>query len=143
LKTEHDYIPGFFMLREAKPILKTIKKLKSKFDILLIDGHGQLHPRRCGLACYIGIMIEKPTIGVAKKLLCGNQRSDSQIELDGKVTGQTIKSKNKSIFISVGNMIALKTAYNIIKNLILTDKWYPEPLYLADRLSKKLRKNRL
>jgi len=56
--------------------------------------------------------------------------------------GQAIKSKNKSIFISVGNMIALKTAYNIIKNLILTDKWYPEPLYLADRFSKKLRKNR-
>jgi len=143
LKTEHDYIPGFFMLREAKPILKTIKKLKSKFDILLIDGHGQLHPRRCGLACYIGIMIEKPTIGVAKKLLCGNQRSDSQIELDGKVMGQAIKSKNKSIFISVGNMIALKTAFNIIKNLILTGKWYPEPLYLADRFSKELRKNRL
>jgi len=142
LKTEHDYIPGFFMLREAKPILKTIKKLKSKFDILLIDGHGQLHPRRCGLACYIGIMIEKPTIGVAKKLLCGNQRSDSQIELDEKILGQAIKSKSKSIFISVGNMVTLNSAYNIIKNLILAGKWYPEPLYLADKLSKKLRKNK-
>ncbi|MEK0347895.1 MAG: endonuclease V, partial [Nitrosopumilus sp.] len=96
--------------------------------------------RRCGLACYIGIMIEKPTIGVAKKLLCGNQRSDSQIELDEKVLGRAIKSKNKSIFISVGNMISLNTAYNIIKNLILTSKWYPEPLYQADILSKKFRK---
>jgi len=137
---EHDYVPGFFMLREAKPILRTIKKLKSKFDILLIDGHGQLHPRKCGLACYIGIMIKKPTIGVAKKLLCGNQRLDSKIELDGNVMGQAIQSKNKTIFISVGNMITLKTACIIVKNLILEDKWYPEPLYLADGFSKKLRK---
>ena len=141
LKVEYDYIPGLFMLREAKPILKTIKKLKTKFDVLLVDGHGQLHPRRCGLACYIGIMIEKPTIGVAKNLLCGNQRADSKIELDGKVMGQSIKLKNKTIFISIGHMISLKTACKIIKNSILMDKWYPQPLYLADKFSKKLRKS--
>jgi len=136
-KIEYDYIPGLFMLREAKPILKTIKKLKTKFDVLLIDGHGQLHPRRCGLACYIGILIEKPTIGIAKNLLCGNQKSDYTIELDGKVMGQVIKSKNKAIFVSVGHMISLKTACKIIKNSTLLDKWYPHPLYLADQFSKK------
>jgi len=44
------YIPGLFMIREAKPILLTIKKLREDFDILLVDGHGVLHPRNCGLA---------------------------------------------------------------------------------------------
>jgi len=136
-KIQYDYIPGLFMLREAKPILKTIKKLKTKFDVLLVDGHGQLHPRRCGLACYIGILIEKPTIGVAKNLLCGNQKSDYTIELDGKIMGEVIQSKNKAIFISIGHMISLKTACKIIKNLILLEKWYPQPLYLADQFSKK------
>lgn len=136
-KIQYDYIPGLFMLRESKPILNTIKKLKTKFDVLLVDGHGQLHPRRCGLACYIGILIEKPTIGVAKNLLCGNQKSDYTIELDGKVMGQVIQSKNKAIFISVGHMISLKTACKIIKNSILMDRWYPQPLYLADQFSKK------
>ncbi len=136
-KIQYDYIPGLFMLRESKPILNTIKKLKTKFDVLLVDGHGQLHPRRCGLACYIGILIEKPTIGVAKNLLCGNQKSDYTIELDGKVMGQIIQSKNKAIFVSVGHMISLKTACKIIKNSILLEKWYPQPLYLADQFSKK------
>jgi len=136
-KIQYDYIPGLFMLRESKPILNTIKKLKTKFDVLLVDGHGQLHPRRCGLACYIGMLIEKPTIGVAKNLLCGNQKSDYTIELDGKVMGQVIQSKNKTIFISIGHMISLKTACKIIKNSILLEKWYPQPLYLADQFSKK------
>ena len=136
-KIQYDYIPGLFMLRESKPILNTIKKLKTKFDVLLVDGHGQLHPRRCGLACYIGMLIEKPTIGVAKNLLCGNQKSDYTIELDGKVMGQVIQSKNKAIFISVGHMISLKTACKIIKNSTLLEKWYPQPLNLADQFSKK------
>lgn len=140
LKTEHPYVPGFFMLKEAKPILETIKKLKSKFDLLLIDGHGQLHPRRCGLACYIGVLLEKPTIGVAKKLLCGHIMSDSKIELDGKTLGQLVKSNNKTIFISVGNMISLDTARKFVKRMIVVGRWYPEPLYMADKLSKELRK---
>ena len=143
LKTEHAYIPEFFILREAKPILKTLKKLKSKFDILLVDGHGQLHPRRCGLASYIGIMTKKPTIGVAKKLLCGNQREDFKVELDGKILGLVIQSKNKTIFVSVGHMISLNTASTIIKNLIYQDRWYPEPLYLADKFTKELRRSSL
>ena len=60
------------MLKEAKPLLKILRLLKKSFDVLLVDGHGILHPRKCGLACYIGIIIDKPTIGVAKNLLCGS-----------------------------------------------------------------------
>jgi deoxyribonuclease V len=59
------------MLREGEPLLKIVRLLKNLF-VLLIDGHGILHPRKCGLASYVGIMIDKPTIGVAKNLLCGS-----------------------------------------------------------------------
>jgi deoxyribonuclease V len=96
------YIPGFFMLREAKPILITLKKLTKNFDILLVDGHGRLHPRKCGLACYVGLNLDKPVIGVAKKILCGKIRPDSKIELDGKVLGYRIKN-NKDIYVSTGH----------------------------------------
>jgi len=137
LKTENDYISGYFMLREAKPILETLKKLNINYDILLIDGHGILHPRRCGLACYIGVILQKPTIGVAKKLLCGKLRKDSKVELDGEILGDSIEIKNKRIFISIGNMITLKTASKIIKKLILAEERYPEPLYLADKYARK------
>ena len=46
------YIPGLFMLREAGPVLRTLKRIK-RYDLQLVDGHGQLHPRRCGLACFV------------------------------------------------------------------------------------------
>lgn len=137
MKVKCDYIPGLFMLREAEPILETLRKLKSDFGVLLIGGHGQLHPRKCGLACYVGILIQKPTIGVAKNLLCGIQRQDSKIEFNGKILGNSIKSENKTIFVSVGNMISLDTASIIVKKLIYPNRWYPEPLYLADTYSKK------
>ena len=68
----YQYIPELFMLREGEPLLKIVRLLKNLFDVLLIDGHGMLHPRQCGLASYVGIMIDKPTIGVAKNLLCGS-----------------------------------------------------------------------
>ena len=81
------YIPGLFMLREVKPILITIKKLQKNFDVLLVDGHGVLHPRNCGLACYVGLKLDKPVIGVAKKLLCGKIQHDSKITLGEKTLG--------------------------------------------------------
>jgi deoxyribonuclease V len=63
---KYPYIPGLFMLREAEPLLKILRLLKNSFDVLLIDGHGILHPRKCGLACYVGIIIDKPTIGLQR-----------------------------------------------------------------------------
>ncbi len=139
-KVSYPYIPGVFMLRESDPILNVLNKLKTDFDLLLIDGHGRLHPRFCGLACYIGIKINKPTIGVAKKLLCGNVKSNSKIEYDGKILGFELKNKKKRIYVSIGHKISLNSAVSFVKRLILQDKWYPEPLRLADSDSKIFRK---
>ena len=67
---DHPYIPGLFMLIEGKPLLRILRLLKNQFDVLIIDGRGILHPRKCGLASYVGITMDKPTIGVVKNLLC-------------------------------------------------------------------------
>lgn len=131
------YISGLFMLREAKPILFTIKKLEKDFDILLVDGHGLLHPRNCGLACYVGLKLDKPTIGVAKKLLCGKVQSNATIRLDGKILGYQLGDK-KSIYISIGHKISLHTAKRIVEGVIKKNNWHPEPLRIADQNSKKL-----
>ena len=139
-KISHPYIPGLFMLRESEPILEALNKLETNFDILLIDGHGRLHPRLCGLACFIGIKTNKPTIGVAKKILCGKVKTDSTVEFDGKILGFEIKNNNKKIYVSVGHKINLKTGTRIAKKLILDKRWYPEPLRLADSDCKSFRK---
>jgi deoxyribonuclease V len=134
---EQPYIPGFFILREAKPIMGILNCLKTDFEVLLIDGHGQLHPRRCGLACHIGVIIDMPTIGVAKSLLCGNVREDQFIELDGDILGFRIKTEcKKPIYVSVGHKICLESATEVIKRLVKNEEWLPEPLRIADISSK-------
>lgn len=131
------YIPGLMMLREAGPVISALNLLRNSFDVLLVDGNGQLHPRRCGLGCYIGIIVGKPTIGVAKSLLCGKIRRD-WVELDGNRIANIIqKKKGKRIFVSVGNKISLRTATKLVDSLIREGQWLPEPSRLADRYSKK------
>jgi len=136
LKDTAPYIPGFFMIKESGPIFHTLKKLSKSYDILLVDGNGQLHPRLCGLACYVGLKIDKPVIGVAKSLLCGKVQSDSKIKHNGKILGYEIKRNKKKIYVSVGHKISLPTAIKVVKELILEKNWYPEPLQLADFYSK-------
>jgi deoxyribonuclease V len=131
---KYPYVPGLLMLREAEPIFYTLKLLKNSYDLLLIDGHGLLHPRRCGLACYIGVSLDKPTIGVAKSRLCGTVRPDGFVELDGEILGYAI---SKKLYISVGHRVTLKTAITLVKELGI------EPLRLADINSRKNKKSAL
>lgn len=128
---KYPYVPGLLMLREAEPIFYTLKLLKNSYDLLFIDGHGLLHPRKCGLACYIGVTLDKPTIGVAKSRLCGTVRPDGFVELDGEILGYAI---SKKLYISVGHRVTLKTAIALVKELGI------EPLRLADINSRKNRK---
>jgi deoxyribonuclease V len=130
---KYPYVPGLLMLREAEPILYTLKLLKNSYDLLLIDGHGLLHPRKCGLACYVGFTLDRPTIGVAKSRLCGRVRPDGFVELDGEILGYAI---GKKLYISVGHRITLKTAIVLVKELGI------EPLRLADIHSRRKKKER-
>ena len=141
LKSTAKYIPGLFMLKESKPILHTLKKLEKSFDILLVDGNGLLHPRQCGLACYIGLKLDQPVIGVAKSLLCGKVKPNSKVKYKGKVLGYEIKQNKKKLYVSIGRKISLNTAVKIVKELIVNNNWYPEPLRLADFNSKQIAKS--
>jgi deoxyribonuclease V len=136
---KYPYIPGLFMLRESNPILQTLKLLKKPFQLLLIDGHGTLHPRRCGLACYVGIRTNKPTIGVAKSLLCGSLQSDSFVIYDEAVLGYAIKREHnpkKRVYVSVGHKISLLSSIPLVKSLTKIGELIPEPLRIAEIESK-------
>lgn len=105
-----------------------------------MDGHGILHPRRCGLASYIGIVTNLPTIGVAKNLLCGCVQSSNFVSHKGEILGYALKGKsnsNKIAYISVGHKISLTTSIQLVESMIRTNQFIPEPLRVADKLSKQ------
>lgn len=135
---KHPYIPGLFLLREAGPVLRTLKLLK-RYDLVMVDGHGLLHPRKCGLACYIGVTVNKPAIGVAKSRLCGNISDDNHIELGGETLGYAIRSssgRKNDLFVSVGHRMSLESSIALVKKMTKKGEWLPEPLRLADTYSK-------
>ena len=71
IATTMPYIPGFLSFREYPALMAAWEKLSRKPDLLFVDGHGISHPRRLGVASHFGMLIDVPTIGVAKKRLCG------------------------------------------------------------------------
>lgn len=136
-KVSFEYIPGLLFLREAKPMVEAIKNLKSSFDVLLVDGNGRLHPRKFGIACFLGILLDKPTIGVAKKLLCGSiQEAYGRkfITINGDVVGEVVSIGRRCFYVSVGHNISLDTATRIVK-ILTKDSRGPYPLAIAHQMA--------
>jgi len=136
-KTRFPYIPTLLSYRELPPILSAIKRLNLDPDVFLVDGHGIMHPYRLGFASHLGLIIAKPTIGVAKSRLCGEVQASTNDEwapiVDNKeVIGAVITTKKRlnPIYVSIGNMISLETAIAIIKHCARTYA-IPEPMRQA------------
>src|SRR5437867_1628375 len=70
-QAEFPYIPTYLAYRESPGIEAAVRRLSRRPDVLLIDGHGRLHPALFGVACYVGVRLDLPTIGVAKLPLVG------------------------------------------------------------------------
>jgi len=135
----YPYIPGLLSFREAPLILETCQMLNIEPDLLMVDGQGIAHPRRMGLACHLGLILNIPTIGCAKSLLCGkysvpgNKRGEFREIIDGNDTiGIALRSRTgvKPIFISPGHLICLQSAARWTLNCCRGYR-LPEPTRLA------------
>jgi deoxyribonuclease V len=143
LPTTFPYIPGFLSFREIPVLLAALEQLTLTPDLILCDGQGLAHPRRFGLACHLGVILEVPTIGVAKSLLVGKHeelgplKGDWQPLLDkGEVIGAVVRSRRKvkPIYVSLGHKISLPTAIDYA--LRCTTKYrLPETTRLADHFA--------
>jgi deoxyribonuclease V len=140
-KTAIQYIPNFLSYREGPAIMAAYSKLDSDFDLMFVEGNGILHPRKVGIASHIGVHISKPTIGVAKSLLCGDVNGNS-IYLEKEVVGKILypHEHTKPLFISPGHLISLQKAYDISKDLIRAPYKLPYPLAIAHKHAAKVKR---
>ncbi len=145
-KIDFPYISTYLSFREYPVIEKTVKNLKEKPTVLMIDGNGVLHPYGIGLASYAGMLLDIPTIGVAKTLLCGKpefipekQGDFSRIIYKNKTIGFCLKSsKNtKPVFVSPGHKISFESSLKIVKRFCKYR--IPEPVRMADMVGKRMR----
>jgi deoxyribonuclease V len=136
VKTCFPYIPTLLSFREIPPTLAAIKKLKTQPDVFLVDGQGIAHPYRLGFASHLGLILDKPTIGVAKSLLCGevgafNQEGWAPITDRGEEIGAAVAHRReKPIYVSVGHKVSLRRAIEIVKHCTQTHR-IPVPIRAA------------
>ncbi|WP_068467957.1 deoxyribonuclease V [Candidatus Protochlamydia phocaeensis] len=130
------YIPGFLAFRETPALIEAFQKLPKRPSIILVDGHGISHPRRLGIASHIGVLLDIPTIGVAKSILVGKPEGilgeavGSHVPLIWKkqpiATILRTKRNCNPLIISAGHRITLETAIEIVMHSLAGYR-LPEP----------------
>ncbi len=143
------YISGFLALRELPALLPLLDEVAASgklAEIVLVDGHGILHPRRMGIASHLGVITGLSTIGVGKTLSIGDvdlqgiQPGEARpIIYEGKIIlGTALRplAGQKPVFYSPGHRIDLATA-NLVVSRLSQQYRLPAPTYWADRISRE------
>lgn len=137
-ETRFPYVPGFLAWRELPVVLAAFANLGRRPHLVLVDGHGRAHPRRCGLACVVGLALDLPTAGCAKSILLGSfsglgaERGTCVPLLDrDEVIGMALRTRTgvRPVYVSVGHRITLDGA---CRSVLAASRFrVPEPLRLA------------
>ena len=141
--TTFPYIPGFLSFREIPAVLDALQQINTIPDIILCDGQGIAHPRKMGIASHLGVILDMPTIGVAKSWLIGKYEEVPQIKGSwqplihkSETIGAVLRTRAnvKPLYISSGHRISLPTAIDYV--LRCTPKYrLPETTRIADKLA--------
>jgi deoxyribonuclease V len=141
-KVSFPYIPTYLTFREAPVVEQLVRKAGCK-PLLVHDGNGIIHPLGFGVASHIGVMLDLPTIGVAKKLLCGSISGSGkfkEVKLSGRTLGYAVTGKGWSspVYVSPGHRISVKSSIGLLKPY-----WQhrlPDPVRIAHIEAEKSRR---
>ncbi|WP_091040562.1 endonuclease V [Glycomyces harbinensis] len=143
--SDFPYIPGLLAFRELPLLLRAIEALAVTPDLYVCDGYGLTHPRRFGLACHLGVVLDAPAIGVAKNpphlpvTAPGPRRGEwTAISAGEETVGCALRTQDgvKPVYVSVGHRCTLDTARELILELA-PDYRIPEPIRAADQLGRR------
>ena len=138
------YVPGLLSFREIPAVFPALERLSVRPAVIMCDGQGRAHPRRFGLACHLGLLLDVPCFGVAKTRLVGRhgepapERGSRTPLLDGvELLGEVVRTRAgvKPVYVSVGHLVTLENAVNLTLELAPRFR-IPEPTRLAHHLSK-------
>jgi len=142
-QTDFPYVPGLLSFRELPALVQALEALRTDVQLLFCDGQGIAHPRRFGIACHLGLVVDRPAIGVAKSRLVGAaqapgpDKGDRTPLLDGEeVIGCVLRTRSRvrPVYVSSGHRVSLDTA--VALTLAATPRYrLPEPIRAADRLA--------
>ncbi|HYD98561.1 MAG TPA: deoxyribonuclease V [Alphaproteobacteria bacterium] len=148
LPARFPYVPGFLGFREVPALVAAWQDLAEPPDLVFVDGHGRSHPRGLGIACQLGVVLDVPTIGVAKSILVGRPEGELGPEPGDRVPlvwrGRTVamalrtKRRSNPLFISTGHRIALETAVDWVLRCLRGYR-LPEPTRQAHLAANRLR----
>jgi deoxyribonuclease V len=139
------YVPGLLSFRETPPVLPALEQLSVTPDVLMTDSHGRAHPRRFGFACHLGLLLDRPTLGVAKSILVGepdgalDDEKGSRVPLvdDGETVGAVLRTRTdvNPVYVSVGHRLTRDDAVRLTLDCSPRYK-IPEPTRQAHKLSR-------
>ena len=147
---EFPYVPGLLSFREAPALLAALEKLKELPDVLFCDGQGYAHPRRFGLACHLGVLVDRVSIGCAKSILIGKhgalkEKAGSWTELvddmaGGERIGAAVRTRSgvRPVYVSQGHRVSLESAIRL--TLAATSEFrIPRPTRDADHFATEIK----
>lgn len=147
------YVPGYLAFRELPGITAAVRKLPAEARrraVLVVDGQGILHPRRCGVASMAGLALGMPALGVAKGKLVGSVARKARtlgafearaVSMEGEVRGYELQAPphRERLYASPGTGISVPQAASLAATLTEPGAESPLPVLLADDLSRRAR----
>lgn len=143
--TAFPYVPGLLAFRELPAVVAALEKLETGPDLVFCDGQGIAHPRRFGIACHLGLLIDRPAIGVGKSRLVGThgepgrERGAREPLIDrGEIVGSVLRTRTavRPVYVSPGHRVSLETAVELVLQAAPRYR-LPEPVREADRMASR------
>ncbi len=118
------YVPGLLSFREGPAILAAFDKITRWPDLAFFDGQGIAHPRKIGIASHMGVLLDLPTIGVAKSPLAVRGAEPGPdpgswtpwANRKGETLAAALRTKVRTnpLYISPGHKMDLQTAVDYV-----------------------------
>jgi deoxyribonuclease V len=141
------YVPGLLSFRECPALLSAFDRLRTRPDVLMLDGQGIAHPRRFGLACHLGLWLDLPAVGCAKTWLFGDHGEVGPTAGDhtplnhaGDTIGAVVRTASgvRPCFVSPGHRCDVASAVGLVR-AVLSGYRHPVPTRLAHMAANEAR----